>query len=404
MASAPTELPRLRLLGPDAGFECVPGGRSAELDALLERSDVETLVLVPLVSPRKVARKGLPPRDKLEQRRRSLEGDWRDAELLPADGPAIPAAYAFGLRRYRAWLVAEKLGVPEYYWACRGEAIEVHGQPFEEDGFEFRDIRRAARAGRRELVRTALELHRLPESLAAVGGSVARLRGVAAAVLAASVVAVLIGFFLDGRADRLGDPWGSWFPLVLPILLPPLAVGLYLRRHLAAGEALRELARDEVDRAWYESAPHMLAAWGITLGGVALWTAACQLAWDAFDPLSFLEDFCRNSVIALWVLTPWTYARDAGSAAGASFEAGFTALISLFVFKLTLFFADIASDALWWLARRIAFFELPLWLRQVVNVVADVGAELTVLAIFLGYTWTKAHEHFGRWATVRAAG
>jgi len=103
---------------------------------------------------------------------------------------------------------------------------------------------------------------------------------------------------------------------------------------------------------------------------------------------------------ALWALTPLSYARDRASAIGSCLEAALKVAVTIFVVKLTVFVTRIVTSLMWWALEGFFPLEVPERIKLIVGALAELSAEVALLAVLLGYTWTKAREHFGRWATV----
>ena len=418
---------RLRVFGPDGGFSITPDEPSAQLDALLDRHDAETFVFLALVEPKKRRKKrrakakrnegtrrgsaATKLRRKAEKKRLKLdEGDWREGEIEAAGegDDAIPAVYALDVRRDRARLVADKLGVKRFFWARRGEKLEVYEVDSidSDEAFDFDSMRAISSVGRRELARTLLDYGRLGESSAEVGSNAMRLASVAALVVGGSIVVAVLtamGLIHGGEDEARGGVRLFVRLATHPMVLPPLAVALYLRRHLVPDDADsgRELTRDEARRAWHAGAPHMLAVWGIVAASVVILTAGRLGAKGELTPVELVDDSTTACLVAFWMLSPLTYARDMGSAIGECFEVAITVVISVFVLRLTMIVTRLMTLAFWAIVGSLLPFVVPDWIKDPISATAKIGADLFLFAILLGYAWEKAREHFARSATAR---
>jgi len=355
----------------------------------------------------------------LNQRRRKLgKGEWAEGRLEVADGTRepIPAAWTLDLRRFRARLVADDLGLRELYWVCRGGPVERHRtDPFTEDqSFELAELRNLSRAGLRRLRQIAARLDELPDATRSVGSDPARLRRVAVLAVGLSLLLaallVVAAAAVDGTApDLVHRSLRAFGVLAHPVLVPTLALGAYLRRLFAprapeaAAPVRRELSSEEAASAWNRSAPHLLAVWTLAALCVLLLTAGRLIAARDLGPLALVDDFSGYCLVVLWILTPLSYARDTPSAIGAGFEAGLTLVVALFVLKVTLFATHFATSIFWSAVGWAVPVAIPDWIRAPFDLLAAIGAELFFFTLFLGYTWAKAREHFGRWATVPRA-
>lgn len=397
-------------------LELTPGFASSKLDELLREHDAETLVFLPLRKPRKKPKKKPKPplseRD-LEKRRAKLgDGPWHTGELLcEATEPApIPAAWRFDLRRFEARLIAEELGLEQYYWACRDSAVEAHEVEMfsSDDAFDLNLMRARSREGMKELLQVLFDFACLGKSARAAGSSLARLGWATALVLGISLVACILSlagttWFSLGPGPRLGGV------LMHPVLIPALLLAGYLRinanEHAEAVHRpnLRELSREEADTQWVQIAPHMLAVWIILALSVNLLTLCGLLVAGDFTVLTFVEDSTESFLVALWLLTPLTYARDLSSTVGACIEAVITLLVAWFVIAITLACTNLVAGILVTVIISIVPFDLPVWIVGPFQALASIAAELALATLFLGYTWSKAQEHYGRWATRQVA-
>jgi hypothetical protein len=128
------------------------------------------------------------------------------------------------------------------------------------------------------------------------------------------------------------------------------------------------------------------------------------IAQGGLEVSDLADDFTTYLLITLWVMTSLTYARDFSTGLAAAIEAAVTVFVSVIAIKISLAFAGMGTRILWSILGGFVPFGIPDWIRQPVNALIETGAALGLLVLFLGYTWTKAREHFGRWATVRTDG
>ena len=134
---------------------------------------------------------------------------------------------------------------------------------------------------------------------------------------------------------------------------------------------------------------------------VLMLTVGRQATAGALYPVEIIDDATSSCLLVLWILTPLTYARDTASAIGSCIEAAITVVISLVVLKITMIVTAFVTSTFWSAIGWVVPFAIPDWIRVPFDALASIAAELFFFTLILGYTWTKARDHFGRWATVR---
>jgi hypothetical protein len=64
--------------------------------------------------------------------------------------------------------------------------------------------------------------------------------------------------------------------------------------------------------------------------------------------------------------------------------------------KLSLFLANLATDALLQVLTGLLPFEFPEWLQVFISSIVNFGAEVFFVAVLLGYAWTQTRKQFMR--------
>ena len=377
-------------------------------------SEAETWTFVPLFEPTKIWKKPqkLEFGRRLEAKRKRLgKGEWHAGELERVDENAepIPGAWCTDLRRYRARMIGDALGLRSVYWASRGDAIEEHQvEPFsDEDTFELDQIRHLSQGGLRQIAQAAARFGEIDRAAEAAESDTSRLTRIAVVTVGLACLFAacsLIGWAFLPQFRELSGLRRAVGLLAHPALLPTLLIGVYLRGPFAGGGTRRELSHPEATHAWHESSPHLLAVWAILCASVLALTVG-QLAWrNNLDPIALADFSTTYAIGALWILTPLSYARDRASAIGAFIEGAITVFVAVFVTEIAMLAINLATGILWGIVGGIVPFEIPEWIRALTDVLTNLAGEFAFFSLVVGYTWSKAQQHHGRWATKRTEG
>ncbi len=398
----------LRVDGSDQPLVLTSETASDELDALLATHQAETVTVLPLFAPSDDPKKEAKRRSKIAKYRKKLgKGDWHEGELIREDGEPIPVGWRLDFRRFEARALAEDIGVKEFYWACAGVPLELHKVEDLTGDEEGDSIQRKAREGLKDMLLSALDWKYLGESSRAIGTGWPRLVLQTAIVLGISLALLALSTFgvLPLNEASVGAVSKAVRVITHPLCLPAILFGIYLRSLFVAPHTKdrREMTHDEARVKWRESAPHLLFVWCVLGLSVALLTIG-KLSGEGeltFD--EFIDESTRNTLIAIWVLTPLTYTRQLTSALGPWIEAAVSAIVSIVVLKFTAYFAGWFMALIWGLLANMIPFEFPEAAESIFGTVTDTIAELTFTTILIGYAWTKARENFRCFATVNLA-
>ena len=383
---------RIRIDGLD--IVATPNVHNANLDHLLEMRNAASFVFIPLATPTKKRRPVGKFADKSRNKANLPEGDWFDGELRVSDSEhTIPGVLAFNIRRRRAREIAEKIGVKLFFWGTADAPVEQHAvKIFEDDGtYAWKTVRGRAFGGLRDIFDTVRNIDELPRAVHESQTTMQKFWQLVYVVLGVCIVA---GMAYTFTVDLLGTVARV---MLYPIFIPAVFVGIYLRVLVRKGEAqARDFTVAEAEENWHKVAPHLLALWALC------WTAIVLLTWLQTVPEAEVEILGRTSgvtnsfIICVWMLLPIANSHDIRTLFRSAIEAGVTAVISIFVIRISLYVTDEITDALWGVLASILPFLIPETLMAIINFFINIGAEVFFVAILLGYAWSRTRQQFTR--------
>ena len=375
-----------------------PGRHSADFDDLLERTGANSFVFIPLAKLKGKKRHKAPKASALARKREKLpDGNWLDGELRHSEnGETVPGVLAFDIRRREARDITKKVGVKQFVWGAHGAPVEEHfTRIFEDDdAYSWGSARRRALDGLKDGYATAVNIRQLPQAVEESQTTMERFRQLVYLVTGFVIVA---GFLLT--ALRGSEGWLTTITRIafFPPVMPAVLVGVYLRALMKKAEAQsRDFTSAEAEGNWTLVAPHLLALWALCFVAVLL------LTWLQTVPSADLPFLGRTSgvstsfVICVWMLLPIAHSRGVDSLFSSALESGFTAAVSIFTIKVSLYVTNLVTDALWGLAASILPFDIPEALQQIINGIINFGAEVFFLAVLLGYAWSRTRQQFMR--------
>ena len=376
-----------------------PNKHSADFDQLLERNAANSFVFIPLAKFRgkKQRRKPKAPALARKRKKKLPEGKWFDGELRKAeDGETVPGVLGFDIRRRDAREIAEKVGVKQFVWGAHGAPVEEHFTKIyeDDDAYSWGSARRRALDGLKDIFVTAVDIRQLPQAVEESQTTMERFRQLVYLVIGLAFVAGLLQMVLLGTESWLTNITRiAFYPSVMPAVL----VGVYLRALMKKAEAQsRDFTAAEAEGNWTLVAPHLLALWALCYMAVLL------LTWLQTVPSTELPFLGRSSgvstsfIICVWMLLPIAHSRGVDSLFSSALESGITALVSIFMIKLSLYVTNLATDAIWSVAASILPFDIPEALQRIINAIINVGAEVFFLAVLLGYAWSRTRQQFMR--------
>ena len=376
-----------------------PNTHSADFDRLLERNGANSFVFIPLAKFRRKKRRKASKAPALARKKKKKlpEGSWFDGELRNAeDGETVPGVLGFDIRRRDAREIAEKVGVKQFVWGAHGAPVEEHFTKIYEDGdaYSWSSARRRALDGLKDIFVTAVDIRQLPQAVEESQTTMERFRQLVYLVIGLAFVAGLLQMVLLGTESWLTNITRITF---YPSVMPAVLVGVYLRALMKKAEAQsRDFTAAEADGNWTLVAPHILALWALCYVAVLL------LTWLQTVPSTELPFLGRSSgvstsfIICVWMLLPIAHSRGVNSLFSSAIESGITALVSIFMIKLSLYVTNLATDAIWSVAASILPFDIPEALQRIINAIINVGAEVFFLAVLLGYAWSRTRQQFMR--------
>lgn len=381
-----------------------PNKHSPELDRLLEQRNAETFVFIPLASLGKKGRKLLRKPSVIARKKKKLpEGDWYDGKLQSLDDDnAVPGVLAFDIRRRNAREIAEALGVNQFIWGTSAAPVETHDVKLFEDaaGHSWKSSRARARVGLSDMAVAARHIEALPTAVEESQTSMGKFWQLVGVVLGAAIAAGAIKVVLFSLLNA--DESTSWLASIIdvvfyPFVIPAVLVGIYLRVLVRRGEQqARDFTAAEAEQNWIKVAPHLLALWALC------WMAIVLLTWLQSVPsadLGFLgrtDGVMMSFIICVWMLLPIAHSHDVETLFKSAFESGFTAAVSIFTIKLSLYVTNLVTDAILGALTSMLPFEFPEWLQQVISSAVNFGAEVFFLAVLLGYAWSRTRQQFMR--------
>ena len=384
----------LRVRIDDREIVAAPAARSAELDRLLEQRKALSFVFIPLTrpagSPKKIVRKSSKARNKAD-----LQGDdWYDGELSASDAEhTVPGVFAFNVRRARAREIASRIDVDTFFWGTGGTPVEQHAVKLLDDDakYSWKTVKRRAFLGLADLVHTIGSLSELPEAVRESQATMQTFWRLVGLVLGACVLAVLlhgVAIAMLGTVAKV---------LLYPVFIPAVLVGIYLRILARRGEQqARDFTAAEGEANWYKVAPHIFALWLLCFVAVAFLTWVQSVPQTNLGVLGRSDEVTNSFIICVWMLLPIANSENTKTLINSAAEAGLAAVVSIFVIRLSLYVTDQITDAFWGVLASLLPFSIPEQLMAIIDFLIDIGAELFVMAILLGYAWSRTRQQFMR--------
>jgi len=375
-----------------------PSKHSADFDHLLERNGAHSFVFIPLAKLRgKKQHKAFKPAAVARKKKKLPKGNWFDGELRNTeDGETVPGVLAFDIRRRDAREIAEAVGVNQFMWGAHEAPVEGHFTKIfkDDDAYSWGSARRRAFDGLKDIFVTAGNIPQLPRAVEESQTTMEHLRRLVYLVLALAFAAGFLQMVLLGTENWFTNTTRiAFYPFVMPAVL----VGVYLRALMKKAETQsRDFTAAEAEDNWTLVAPHLLALWGLC------YMAVLFLTWLQAVPSADLPFLGRTSgvstsfIVCVWMLLPIAHSRDVESLFSSAFESGITALVSIFMIKLSLYLTNLATDALWQVVAAFVPFDIPENLQRIINGIVNFGAEVFFLAVLLGYAWSRTRQQFTR--------
>jgi hypothetical protein len=377
-------------------FTATPGKHSTDFDRLLERNGANSFVFIPLAKLRgKKRHKTFNTATVARKKKKLPEGDWLDGELRnSADGETVPGVLAFDIRRRDAREIAETVGVKQFVWGTHGAPVEGHFTKIfeDDDAYSWASARRRAFEGLKDIYVTAINISHLPRAVEESQTTMERFRQLVYVVLGLAVTAGFLQMVLLGTE--------SWFTNITriafyPFVMPAVFVGVYLRALMKKAEAQnRDFTASEAEDNWTLVAPHLLALWGLCYMAVVLLTWLQTLPSADLPFLGRTSGVSTSFIVCVWMLLPIAHSRDVKPLFSSAFESAITALVSIFMIKITLYVTNLITDFVWKLAATILPFDIPETLLRIINGIINFGAETFFLAVLLGYAWSRTRQQF----------
>ena len=376
-----------------------PNRHSADFDRLLEQNDANSFVFIPLAKLRgKKQHKESKAQSLAHKKKKKLpEGKWLDGKLRNAeDGETVPGVLAFDIRRRDARAIAEKVGIKQFVWGAHGAPVEEHSTKIfeDDDAYSWNSARRRALDGLQDLFGTAVDIRQLPQAVEESQTTMERFRQLVYLVIGLAFVA---GFLQMVLLET--ESWLKNFTRIVfyPSVMPAVLVGVYLRALMKKAEAQsRDFTAAEAEGNWPLVAPHLLALWGLCYVAVLLLTWLQTLPSTDLPFLGRSSGVSTSFIICVWMLLPIAHSRGVDSLFSSAIESGITAVLSIFMIKLSLYLTNLLTDALWSVAASILPFDIPEALQRIINAIINVGAEVFFLAVLLGYAWSRTRQQFMR--------
>ncbi len=377
---------------------------SASFDRLLEQWGAESFVFVPLVNPGKQLRRVIGNREGTARQKAKLPaGDWYEGELRTRDDDVpVPGVLAFDIRRSKAREIAGELGVKQFLWGTSGAPVEQHAvKIFQNDTTHtWKSMRSLAFKGLLDMLDTARNIAALSTAVEESQTNIQKFWQLVAVVLGIAITAGAMQAFAVALFGSSGSE--SWLATIIkilfyPFVLPAILVGVYLRVLVSKGEQeARDFTAVEAAANWHKVAPHLLALW------MLCWSAILLLTWVQSVPGTDIPFFGRTSsvttsfIVCVWMLLPIANSNNMKTLVGSALEAAIAAALSIFTIKLSLYVTNLLSDVLWDVIMRLAPFDIPERLQQVINYFINIGAEVFFVAVLLGYAWARTRQQFTR--------
>ncbi len=374
-----------------------PGKHCPDIDQLLEDKGAHSFVFIPLVKMTGKKRRKTSRVSALSRKKTLPDGDWFDGELRDtAKRETVPGVLGFDIRRRDARAIADKLGVKQFVWGAHGAPVEEHFTKIleDDDAYSWGEARRRALFGLMDMYDTAVNMRQLPRAVEESQTTMERFKQLSYLVLGIAIVAGLLQGVLLGR-----EGWLATLTLIAfyPPIMPAVFVGVYLRALMKKAESqARDFTAKEAEDNWVLVAPHLLALWALCFMAVLILTWLQTVPSADVGILGDTDGVSTSFIICVWMLLPIAHSRDFNSLVSSAFESGITALLSIFMIKLTLFLTNLLTDALLELVAALVPFAIPEALQRIISGVINIGAEVFFVAVLLGYAWSRTRQQFMR--------
>ena len=374
-----------------------PNKHSADFDQLLERRGAHSFVFIPLAKLRGKKRRKGSRAAALARKKKLPEGTWLDGELRnTADGETVPGVLGFDIRRRDARAIADKVGVKQFVWGAHGAPAEEHFTKIFEDGdaYSWNLARRRALDGLQDIFASAADIRQLPRAVEESQTTMDRFRQLVYLVLGIAIVAGLLLMALVGTQG-----WVTSIARIAfyPPVIPGVLVGVYLRALMKKAEAQhRDFTAAEAEDNWTLVAPHLLALWLLCYVAVLLLTYLQTVPSTDLPFLGRTSGVSTSFIVCVWMLLPIAQSRDFDSLISSAIGSGITALVSIFMIRLSLYITNLITDALWNVLASLVPFGIPEALQRIISGIINVGAEVFFMAVLLGYAWSRTRQQFMR--------
>lgn len=378
-------------------LRAAPGKHSADFDQLLEQHGANSFVFIPLAKLTGKKRRSGSRASALRRKKVLPDGNWIDGELRNSDnGESVPGVLGFDMRRRDARAIAESVGVKHFVWGAHGAPVEEHFTKIleDDDAYSWSAARWQALYGLRDIFDTAVDMRQLPRAVEESQTTMQRFRQLVVLVLGGAIVAGLLQGALRGTQG-----WLETVAMIAlyPPIMPAVFVGVYLRALMKKAESQgRDFTAKEAEDNWVLVAPHLLALWALCYVAVLALTLLQTVPGTDVGMLGDTSGVSTSFIICVWMLLPIAHSRGVNSLVSSAFESGITALLSIFMIKLTLYLTNLVTDALWGLVASLVPFSIPEVLQRLITGIINVGAEVFFLAVLLGYAWSRTRQQFMR--------
>ena len=376
-----------------------PNKHSADFDQLLERNGAHSFVFIPLAKLRGKKQYKEPKAQALARKKKEKlpDGTWLDGELRNTeDGEIVPGVLGFDIRRRDARAIADKVGVKQFVWGAHGVPTEEHFTKIFEDGdaYSWSLARRRALDGLQDVCASAVDIRQLPRAVEESQTTMDSFRQLVYLVLGVAIVAGLLLMALVGTQGWVTNIIRIAF---YPPVMPAVFVGVYLRALMKKAEAQsRDFTAAEAADNWTLVAPHLLALWVLCYVAVLLLTLLQTVPSTELPFLGRTSGVSTSFIICVWMLLPIAQSRGLDSLFSSALESGITAVVSIFMIKLSLFVTNLITDALWGVLASLVPFGIPEALQRIISGIINVGAEVFFMAVLLGYAWSRTRQQFMR--------
>ena len=382
----------------------VPNKHSAEFDRLLEKRGAASFVFIPLASLGKKGQRLFGNPAATARRKAKLPAvDWYDGELRSLDDDnAVPGVLAFDIRRRTAREIAEAVRVNQFIWGTSGAPVETHDvKIFEDDaGRSWKSSRARAFVGLSDMAVSARHIRALPTAVEESQTTMEKFWQLVAVVLGAAIAAGAVKAILfallssDESTSRLASIINVLF---YPFVIPAVLVGVYLRVLMRRGEEhARDFTAAEAEENWIKVAPHLLALWALCWMAIVLLTLLQSVPSADLGFLGRTDGVTTSFIVCVWMLLPIAHSQNIETLFKFAVKSGIAAAVSIFTIKLSLYLTNLVTDTVFGVLTGFLPFEIPERLLQIISSAINFGAEVFLVAVLLGYAWSRTRQQFMR--------